>query len=439
MKKNELSAIGTIETISFPTFGIDNVLAKIDTGADSSAIWASNIHEVNGTLSFMLFGPSSTLYSGKEIKTRKYSLVTVKNSFGQKEIRYKVELPIKIADRQINSRITLANRMNNRFPVLIGRRTLRGKFLVDVSKKNNLIQNQSIAVLAESNTAYTQTFMNNAQDDGMDVKLLFYKDLTFYINSVKSTIDVLDRSDDLMKYSLVYFLDATLDGSFLATIAYYLDSNKVDYFDRSSGHYHGLSRLYVYYKLALNHIDVPESYFASHNSEVNYAKIESLLGLPFVLADSHDLSYTARAYLIKDKLTYDRTIKQAKSLDLTLIAHKQLIYEEDFIVFVLGGQAVLAVKRLLTKDYSSESLITVTVSKVIKIDINEIPSSVINNIIAATKLCYFQMAEVNITQDKKTNIWYCLGVINSLQDDQSEFMVEKQSAIIKYLSQRLNN
>ena len=75
--------IGTTEQIILPDFDGLSVPAKIDTGADSSAIWASSIEENDGELSYILFDVSSEFYTGKIIKTRDYSIVRIKNSFGK--------------------------------------------------------------------------------------------------------------------------------------------------------------------------------------------------------------------------------------------------------------------------------------------------------------------------------------------------------------------
>ena len=57
-RKPQLKVIGSTEFIDVA--GIKNVPAKIDTGADSSAIWASNIEmQKNGILKFSLFENSN--------------------------------------------------------------------------------------------------------------------------------------------------------------------------------------------------------------------------------------------------------------------------------------------------------------------------------------------------------------------------------------------
>ncbi len=111
----------------------DAVPAKIDTGADSSSIWASNIRvdEANN-LHFTLFDKKSPNYTGEEITRKKFSATMVRSSNGHQQIRYKTTLTTRISGRRVRVNFTLADRSRNNFPVLIGRRTLHGKFWVDV-------------------------------------------------------------------------------------------------------------------------------------------------------------------------------------------------------------------------------------------------------------------------------------------------------------------
>ena len=57
------------------------VPAKIDTGADSSSVWASNIRiDKDGILKFSLFGKGSPYYNGKVFRRTEYSVAIVKRS-----------------------------------------------------------------------------------------------------------------------------------------------------------------------------------------------------------------------------------------------------------------------------------------------------------------------------------------------------------------------
>lgn len=115
--------------------GIDNVPAKIDTGAASSAIWASNVQiNADRELEFTLFDQGSEFYTGKVLKAKTYRIGKVRNSTGHEQLRYRVDLPIIIKGKEMVTSFTLADRSRNNFPVLIGQRTLRGNFLVDVEQ-----------------------------------------------------------------------------------------------------------------------------------------------------------------------------------------------------------------------------------------------------------------------------------------------------------------
>ena len=62
-----LTTIGRAEKITLKEFGVHDIPAKIDTGADSSSIWASGISEENDELRFVLFAPGAGYYTGKVI------------------------------------------------------------------------------------------------------------------------------------------------------------------------------------------------------------------------------------------------------------------------------------------------------------------------------------------------------------------------------------
>lgn len=135
MAKKELTILGRAEKIDLIDFKLSGIASKVDTGADTSSIWASNIQEKEDGLYFVLFGPDSEYYTGKVQHFTKpdYSLTRVASSFGHKELRYKVKLRIKIKGRNVRATFTLSDRSSKTYPILLGRKLLHGKFLVDVT------------------------------------------------------------------------------------------------------------------------------------------------------------------------------------------------------------------------------------------------------------------------------------------------------------------
>lgn len=128
-----MSIIGTNTLVSIA--GIpQSVPAKIDTGADGTALWASNIHlGDDGLLCYVLFDKQSPFYTGEKQYCSDFRIVKVTSSTGHDEFRFKVKLPITIKGKKLLVWCSLTNRSARKYPMLIGKRTLKGNFLVDVS------------------------------------------------------------------------------------------------------------------------------------------------------------------------------------------------------------------------------------------------------------------------------------------------------------------
>ncbi len=137
-----MEIIGRSDRIDFPEFGLKNLSVKTDTGAYTSSIHCSfaAVIEENGekVLEFQLLDPSHPHFAPKKKRTTQFSLRTVKNSFGESEDRYAIRTKVIVFGEEHDIRLTLSERSNMKFPVLLGRKFLNGKFLV-----NTAIRNQS--------------------------------------------------------------------------------------------------------------------------------------------------------------------------------------------------------------------------------------------------------------------------------------------------------
>ncbi|MBD3630218.1 RimK/LysX family protein [Cyclobacterium sp.] len=136
----EKTILGRKESISLPEWDIGKINAKIDTGAYNCTIHVSLANEIQEggkkLLEFIPLEPSHKSFSGKKIQTAKYKVKKVKNSFGQMEKRYLVLTSLAIGDATFPAAFTLSNRSNMKNAVLLGRKILKGRFLVDVDKVN---------------------------------------------------------------------------------------------------------------------------------------------------------------------------------------------------------------------------------------------------------------------------------------------------------------
>ena len=132
-KKNKLHLIGRREYVDFPLLGVYNVEAKIDTGAYTSSIHCSEIYVTTENskhiLYFSVFAENQKVHRIEDFAKKK-----IKNSFGKQEERYVIKTLLKIGKKKIKTTVSLSDRANMRYPVLIGRKLLRGKFLIDVNQ-----------------------------------------------------------------------------------------------------------------------------------------------------------------------------------------------------------------------------------------------------------------------------------------------------------------
>ncbi len=131
--------VGRLEHISFPDLGLQNIEAKIDTGAYTTALHCHDIRlvEQNGQ-QLLCFKPLKTTEAGAEsaqdVCTKDFQTKDIRNSFGEVERRFIIKTSVRIGTKKVKAYISLTDRGNMRYPVLIGRRILKNRFLVDVSE-----------------------------------------------------------------------------------------------------------------------------------------------------------------------------------------------------------------------------------------------------------------------------------------------------------------
>ncbi len=134
----EKITIGRREVVDFPELGLYGITAKVDTGAYTTALHCHDIREEHGILYFKLLDPTHPGYTSEELSYRDYFRKEIKNSFGESEKRYIIKTIVRIGKKRIKSVISLTDRGTMRYPVLIGRKLLKNKFVVDVSLLNNI-------------------------------------------------------------------------------------------------------------------------------------------------------------------------------------------------------------------------------------------------------------------------------------------------------------
>ena len=140
MVRNKIlkTVLGWREWASLPELGIDRIKVKLDTGAKNSALHAynSNLISKNGEnwIQFDIYPDQSDETTIKSCTVRLIDRRWVTNSGGTRERRFVIETPIRIGDREWPIIITLSNRDEMGFRMLVGRSAIKGKYMVDPAR-----------------------------------------------------------------------------------------------------------------------------------------------------------------------------------------------------------------------------------------------------------------------------------------------------------------
>lgn len=135
-KQQPIQILGRSDRVDLPELGLTNIHAKVDTGAYSCSLHCSKVHVVDGKLEFILLDEEHPEFTGMPFHVSTFEQREIRNSFGEAELRYVIKTQIRIHGRLIRAEFSLSNRGNLRFPVLLGRKILRHRFLIDVTKQD---------------------------------------------------------------------------------------------------------------------------------------------------------------------------------------------------------------------------------------------------------------------------------------------------------------
>ncbi len=125
--------IGRREKISIIDLELFDLDAKIDTGADSNALHCDDIVVEDDIVHFTLLDDVHEAYNNKRFSMPIYKIKKVKSSNGELQIRPSIKVEVEFFGKKYHGVISLTDRKDMKFPMLIGRKFLKDKFLVDVA------------------------------------------------------------------------------------------------------------------------------------------------------------------------------------------------------------------------------------------------------------------------------------------------------------------
>jgi hypothetical protein len=131
-----MQILGRYDRVDLPELGLSDIHAKIDTGAYTCSLHCREARVVDGKLEFILLDQEHPEFTGMKFVFDNFQKRDIKNSFGEVEKRFVIVTSIKVFDEVITADFSLCNRGSLKFPILIGRKILRDRFLIDVKMKN---------------------------------------------------------------------------------------------------------------------------------------------------------------------------------------------------------------------------------------------------------------------------------------------------------------
>ena len=130
--------IGWREWVGLPQLGITKIKAKIDTGARTSALHAFSLkpftengqHKIRFEIHPFQHSTNQIITCTADVVDKRF----VTDSGGHEEERYVIVTLINIAGQTWPIEITLTERENMLFRMLLGRRALRKRFIVNPAR-----------------------------------------------------------------------------------------------------------------------------------------------------------------------------------------------------------------------------------------------------------------------------------------------------------------
>lgn len=129
------ATVGTLELCDLPELAINSLHIRVDTGATTSSLHVDNIEEFDneGDL-WVSFDIHPELHDVSEIVRRNAkvdAIKSVKSSTANKERRYTITTMIVMADMEWPIQLTLTDRSEMSYLMLLGRQAMKGRLIVD--------------------------------------------------------------------------------------------------------------------------------------------------------------------------------------------------------------------------------------------------------------------------------------------------------------------
>ncbi|MDF1860209.1 MAG: RimK/LysX family protein [Verrucomicrobiales bacterium] len=138
-ENSQLPAVGWREWVSLPSLGLPKIKAKVDTGARTSALHTFDLEMYddkgeNDRVRFKVHPIQNNTEVFIECDAKVVKLRSVRDSGGHEEFRPFIQVPIILGNHRWEIEMSLTNRDNMKFRMLLGRTALVNRFVVNSGK-----------------------------------------------------------------------------------------------------------------------------------------------------------------------------------------------------------------------------------------------------------------------------------------------------------------
>ena len=365
MKNNNY--VGWEEWVSLPELNLPALLAKTDTGAETSALHAFNIQTFGKNNEMVRFGINpidtderfSVFCSSKILDQR-----NVTSSNGISEMRYVIETEMTIGNVKKKIPITLTNRENMKYKMIIGRSALEGfqisaekSFLQNTlnydlykkAKKNGYRRSLRIGILSlEPNNYSNKKIIKAAENNGHYCEILNTKRCYLNIESENPEVHydgkVLPHYDviiprigpSITKYGMAVVRQFEAMGTYCLNSSTSIGTSR--------------DKLAAHQALAINRIPMPDTAFANSPRDTENI-IDLTTGAPLVVK-LLESSQGKGVVLAETKKAASSVISAFQKLNAPFIVQEFIkdANGSDLRLFVIGGKVVASMMRSALDD-----------------------------------------------------------------------------------------
>lgn len=134
----EKIVIGRLENICLPELGISQLTVRVDSGAQTSSLHVDHIKKIDiqgkPGIAFDIHPDIHDVEVMIKCQAPIYDIRKIKSSNGETEQRYVIETCAKIGEYEWPIQITLTDRSDMTYLMLLGRQAMGSNFLIDPSK-----------------------------------------------------------------------------------------------------------------------------------------------------------------------------------------------------------------------------------------------------------------------------------------------------------------